>query len=683
MNKNVIWFLVIMGLAGSVASFGGEVDYSGLEKLFAEPVTTSATGKPQRMSETPVSMEIITSEEIRRSGAVDIPQILRSIAGIDVARNFKGHADVNIRGYNQPLSNRMLVLINGRQVYMDNFGMTLWHSLPIQMAEIKQIEIVRGPNSSLFGFNAASGVVNIITFNPLFDDRNVVEGRVGSQEHLEGSAISSFKFSDDFGLRLSVGHLSFDGFSRDPTSPIADKNNTLTRVAFNLDAMYRINNRSSLRFEYGINKNDGDILVIYNIHSPMESITRNYRLEFNHDTDRHGVWTAHFYRNELDINFSSGPNSRNRLNHFQLHNLCNLHPDHTFRWGTEFRNNEIEGDLFGVNGGKFAMNVISGNGMWDWHINDHLSFTNSLRIDGWSTQHEGEIATNDNFIPISLDDYERNETEYSFNSGLLYQANPNASYRLSIAKGLHVPSLVELSRSSQFTAAEFYGNPKLDPESNLTIEIGIERKLSPNNMTIGGNLFYEEIDDVIQPTLRTLGIVGGTGGAEADFTFENVGNAEAYGIEFMANGKLVTDQFHWKLNYTYLINSDDPDGLPDHFIHFEDTQPKHQIDLILSYNVDKWEINTDIHYVSSTNYTTTVGDVTSARRVSTTDDYVILNARIGYFLFESTTISLDGFNLADKHQERPSFTVRNPGGMAAAGGNEIGRALLLTLRHYF
>ena len=152
MNKAAITTAAVLAaITTNTAALAHSMDYSGLESLFNEPVTTSATGKPQRVTETPVSMEIISSEEIRRSGAMDIPQILRRVAGVDVARNFKGHADVNVRGFNQPFSNRLLVLINGRQVYMDNYGLTLWHSFPIQLSEIKQIEIVRGPNTSLFG----------------------------------------------------------------------------------------------------------------------------------------------------------------------------------------------------------------------------------------------------------------------------------------------------------------------------------------------------------------------------------------------------------------------------------------------------------------------------------------------------------------------------------------------------
>jgi outer membrane receptor for ferrienterochelin and colicins len=124
------------------------VDYGALEKLFAEPVTTSATGSPQRASEVPADMEIVTADDIRRSGAVDIPGVLSHVAGVDVLQWTAGGADVSVQGYNQPYSSRLLVLIDGRQVYADYYGLTPCSALPIELGAIRQIEIVKGPARS-------------------------------------------------------------------------------------------------------------------------------------------------------------------------------------------------------------------------------------------------------------------------------------------------------------------------------------------------------------------------------------------------------------------------------------------------------------------------------------------------------------------------------------------------------
>src|SRR6185369_11327896 len=97
---------------------------------------TSATGKPQRAPDVPVKMEIITADDIRRSGAHDIPGVLQHVAGMSVWQWARTDQDVSVRGYNQGFSPRLLVLINGRQVYLDNYGYTSWPTLPVELEEI-------------------------------------------------------------------------------------------------------------------------------------------------------------------------------------------------------------------------------------------------------------------------------------------------------------------------------------------------------------------------------------------------------------------------------------------------------------------------------------------------------------------------------------------------------------------
>src|SRR3546814_749253 len=107
--------------------------------------------------------------------------LVQAYAGIDVVRWTAGHSDVSIRGGVQAFNPRLLVLVNGRQVYLDHYGMTNWAGLGVQLEEIQQIEIVRGPNSALFGFNAVSGVINIITINPLQSRQLTMTAEVGAE----------------------------------------------------------------------------------------------------------------------------------------------------------------------------------------------------------------------------------------------------------------------------------------------------------------------------------------------------------------------------------------------------------------------------------------------------------------------------------------------------------------------
>ena len=189
------------------------IDYGSLEQLFGEPVTTSATGAPLRAAEAPANMTIVTAEDIRRSGARDIPGVLRHVAGVDVLQWTNDYADVSVRGYNQAYSSRTLVLVDGRQVYADYYGYIPWSALPVEMSSIRQIEIVRGPSTGLFSLNAAGGVINIITSNPRYDNVNAVQARAGSQGMVETSGVATYRLESVGALRASGGYRTDGEFS--------------------------------------------------------------------------------------------------------------------------------------------------------------------------------------------------------------------------------------------------------------------------------------------------------------------------------------------------------------------------------------------------------------------------------------------------------------------------------------
>lgn len=133
-----------------------------LEDLLEIEVVTAAK-KVQKISEAPAAMYVITEEDIKQSGATTIPDVLRIVPGIDVMEITATDFAINARGFNQEMSNKMLVLIDSRTMYWDFYGLIAWDSFPIALEEIKRIEIVKGPGSALYGANAFSGVINILT----------------------------------------------------------------------------------------------------------------------------------------------------------------------------------------------------------------------------------------------------------------------------------------------------------------------------------------------------------------------------------------------------------------------------------------------------------------------------------------------------------------------------------------
>src|SRR3546814_9290051 len=107
--------------------------------------------------------------------------------------------------------------------------MTNWAGLGVQLEEIQQIEIVRGPNSALFGFNAVSGVINIITINPLQSRQLTMTAEVGAEGQVRASGVAAIKLADNFGLRLSGGYDVSDelgGLNSSTIAPQVDRTST-------------------------------------------------------------------------------------------------------------------------------------------------------------------------------------------------------------------------------------------------------------------------------------------------------------------------------------------------------------------------------------------------------------------------------------------------------------------------
>src|SRR6202046_3853329 len=123
---------------------------------------TSVSKNEQTLSRTASAIFVITAEDIARSGARSIPDLLRMVPGMDVAQINATTWAVSARGLNGEFSNELLVLIDGRNVYTPSFGGVFWDTLDLPLENIERIEVIRGPGASIWGENAVNGVVNII-----------------------------------------------------------------------------------------------------------------------------------------------------------------------------------------------------------------------------------------------------------------------------------------------------------------------------------------------------------------------------------------------------------------------------------------------------------------------------------------------------------------------------------------
>ncbi len=133
-----------------------------LESLMNIEVT-SVSRKEQRTSQIAAAVFVINQDDIRRSGANNIPDLLRMVPGVQVGQINANTWAISIRGFDQQFSNKLLVLLDGRSVYLPTFSGVFWDVLDVPLEDIERIEVIRGPGATSWGANAVNGVINIIT----------------------------------------------------------------------------------------------------------------------------------------------------------------------------------------------------------------------------------------------------------------------------------------------------------------------------------------------------------------------------------------------------------------------------------------------------------------------------------------------------------------------------------------
>ncbi len=135
-------------------------------KFLQEETVSIAVLHEQPISEAPSNVYVITDDDIRHSGATDLPTVLRRIPGMEVIQMTGADINVSVRGDNQLRANKLLIMVDGRSIYLDMQGEVFWKAIPVTLPEIKRIEVLKGPASALYGFNAFDGIINIITKPP-------------------------------------------------------------------------------------------------------------------------------------------------------------------------------------------------------------------------------------------------------------------------------------------------------------------------------------------------------------------------------------------------------------------------------------------------------------------------------------------------------------------------------------
>ena len=484
--------------------------------LLKEETVSIAARHEQPISEAPSNVYVITDDDIRQSGATDLPTVFRRIPGIEVMQMSGADFNVSARGDNQPAANKMLVLVDGRSIYIDVQGNVYWKAIPVTLPEIKRIEVLIGPASVLYGFNAFDGIINIITKSPEEMKGTTLQFGGGEFGTISSAAVQAGTI-EKFGYRLSVGHdQSQQWRNRDALSFRDNK--------FNLHTEYALSDQSKVILSGGlvdVNKFDGPIVDVFQLSTPFTHVYAN--IAYDHPNFFLRAWWSEWnasstlMTNPLLANFVRlADHDGNSTNVPFIGNTYNAEAQHGIEFG---KTNRL---TYGVN---YRLNTLSSSAI------DTFSKENRLGIylqDEWKIT---QVLTAVAGVRYDLDTFIHATISPRFS--ILYTPVPGHTFRASISVAYRPPTLFETHEDDRtiltfplpfpFNTSTVIsrGSTNLNPEEIVSYDLGYQGWYFKHRLRIRADLFFNHISNLIL----------GVGTSPTTATFTNGGVADIYGGE--------------------------------------------------------------------------------------------------------------------------------------------------------
>lgn len=633
-----LWLNEPAGHGAEVLLAGAAPDFSSmsLEELMKYPIT-SVSKRPENLSEAPAAIYLLTQEDIRRSGATSIPEVLRLVPGLDVARVDAHTWAISARGFNDVFANKLLVVQDGRSIYTPLFSGVFWDVQDTVLEDIDRIEVIRGPGATLWGANAVNGVINIITKKARDTQGFLISGGAGTEERGFGSIRYGGKLSDSAFFRVYGKYFDRDD-SVQSNGANAGDGARMGRGGFRLD--WDASDRNLFTFQGDAYR--GRSRQIYTNATPGFPYVETLRNEFTvGGGNLLGRW-AHTYSDSAELKLQ-------------------LYYDRTIRETAVFHEKRDTYDIDLQHNFQLAErhNIVWGAGYRlsaDKVVN---SFTVSLkdpqrRAQLFSTFAQDEITLVKDRLKLTLGSkFEHNDYtgfEIQPSGRLLWTPSEYQSVWGSVSRAVRTPSRVEDDIVlNQVTGTpglhtRVLGNSDFASEKLVAYEIGYRFRPVPR-VALDVAAFYNVYHD-----LRSVEPIGFSPGppAVATLLLANRLRGETYGFEFAPSWQ-VMDGWRLQVGYTYLQmqlhrepGSQDPAAETQ-----EGRSPQHQVTVrsIMDFP-HHLQFDSTVRYVGSL--------PTSGIR-----SYVALDLRLGWTPSKRLEFSLVGQNVLDAHhlEFRPSSIV--------------------------
>jgi outer membrane receptor protein involved in Fe transport len=662
---------------------------------YEETVIVSASRTEEKLINAPATVTVIGAQAIQSAPTQNFAELLRTVPGMNITQVSARDINVTSRGATGTLATGQLALLDGRSLYQDFFGFVMWDFLPVNLNEIKQIEVIRGPASAVWGANALNGVVNVISKSPReMQGTSAVIGvggfdRDAGSSGTKQSAGTLFYISgthaqavnDRVAFKLSAGGYTQDPYARPSGAIACDRpevcivprrgypnftNQGTAQPKFDARVDYDYTAGKRLSFSGGAAGTDG---IMHTGIGPFDinrgSVMAYGKMNFTNQGFRAGFFTNVLNgdaANLLSIDAAGRPIGFDFLTKtfdFEASNVQTFKGKHVVTYGGNLRFNSFDLSI-----APDAENRTEGGG----YIQDEIFLSNNFRLVAGGRVDRFDYIDDVVFSPrvtLMMKPEENHTVRLSYNRAYRSPSVINNFLDIQIAEPLPLAAFdPRLGSAVYLIPINATGNTNLKETSVDAYEIGYSGVVANGRAILSAAFYVNRAKDDIffteQTALRwtaanppprfplppvVINFVPG-GFFPAAFTYQNFGKTTQKGIELGVNST-INRHVGAFVNYSYQAKP------TANFVLTELNLPaKNKFNVGLNFNRDRFLGDVNITYSDSAFWQ----DVLDDRYHGTTESYTLVNGGVGVrWLNNRLTTSVKGTNLANQTIQQHVF----------------------------
>jgi iron complex outermembrane receptor protein len=654
---------------------------------YEETVVVSASKTEERLINAPATMSVITTTQLETAPTRNFAEMLRTVPGLNVTQVSARDINVTSRAATGTLATGQLALLDGRSLYQDFFGFVMWDFLPVDFSEVRQIEVIRGPASAVWGANALNGVVNVITKSPREMQGTRVTFGLGtfergtdSREQNDGNLVyfsgtHAAAINDRWAFKLSGGGYSQDALTR-PTGIIAGsptgqpypeyRNTGTTQPKFDGRLDYDWEDGRRLSFSGGFAGTEG---IMHSGIGPFD-INNGSIMSYAKANFSRGGFRAGFFTNILDgdasnlltrdplgapINFSFKTNTYD----FDASNVQSFGGRHVVTYGGNLRFNKFELSLAPEGDNRTEFGVYAQDEIF---LSNHFRWVIGGRVDRFDYIDDFVFSPRTTFIIKPQDDQ---AIRFSYNRAYRSPSVVNNFLQVTLAEP------VNLGAFSPALAGRVYplpiasvGNEDLQEESVDAFEVGYTGSIGARTTLSAAFYMNQSKNNILFTEVRTArytatnpppgwplppAVIALVPGASfpARFTYLNFGEVKQRGVELGVDSA-ISPYVSIFANYSWQ-GEPEPEGFDLSELNIP---AENRFNLGASFNYARFLGNFSVSYSDDAFWQ----DVLDDRFHGTTESYTLVNGGFGIrWMNDQLTTSVKMINIGNQDVQQHVF----------------------------